>query len=192
MIINIRGTSGSGKSTIVKYLMSRYEQIEKIHTEGRRQPIAYVCTREGSVPLAVIGHYETPCGGCDTISSTDEIFRLVRQFDNAGCDVVFEGLLISADVIKTVHLAQGNRDLTVLALTEVPIEACLAGVNHRRRQRMKDSYTPVKEKNTRQKHRGVANSVKRLEAEGVLVWECTRETALEAAVKVLGVELDLG
>ena len=105
-IINIRGTSGSGKSTLARRIMEQYPHRVVFRREGRKQPIGYLYQRDASPntkgrQLAVIGHYETPCGGCDTIQKMDDIFQLVRDSHEAGHDVLFEGLLISADMKRT-------------------------------------------------------------------------------------------
>lgn len=191
MIINIRGTSGSGKSTLVRQLMELYEQKSAYKEEGRKQPIGYVCSNplSSSLPLAVIGHYETACGGCDTISKMEHIFDLVRKSHQEGFDVVFEGLLISADVNRTLALHQEGLPLAVVALDQVPIEVCLSSVNERRMARLgPEKYTPVKEKNTISKFRGVQKSMERLRVAGVTVVSCDRDLALSYIKGVLGHE----
>lgn len=181
MIINIRGTSGSGKSTIVRALMGQYNQTTRHKEDGRKQPIGYVCHNllKDVKPLAIIGHYETACGGCDTISKMDHIFELVRASHTMGYHVVFEGLLISADVNRTLALQTEGLPLRVVALDQVSIELCLSSVNERRLARLgPEKYTPVKEKNTISKFTGVRNSMKRLVDAGVHVESCNRDDAL--------------
>jgi len=187
MIINIRGTSGSGKSTLVRALMAQYTDRQPYHLSGRRQPIGYVCTRPEHKPLAVVGHYETACGGCDTIPTMDKIFELVRQSHRRGWNVVFEGLLISADAKRTLDLHKGQGlPLTVIGLNKVPIEMCLESVNKRRMERMgPEKFTPVKEKNTISKHRGVDKSMEFLIKHGVTVHSCDRDEALALCESLL-------
>lgn len=194
MIINIRGTSGSGKSTIVRALMDSFEEREPLVQSGRRQPIGYLCagpylaSSPAALTLAVVGHYETACGGCDTISKMDEIFGLVRDYHDRATHVVFEGLLISADVNRTLALHEDGFPLFVVALDKVPLEVCLASVNERRLARMgPERYTPVKEKNTISKFRGVQQSMTRLAAARVDVASHGRKTALAAIVERLGI-----
>ncbi len=188
MIINIRGTSGSGKSTLVRYVMDLYTVKASFREDGRKQPIGYVCRNDDDAPgLAIIGHYETACGGCDTISKMDHIFDLVRQSHAAGHHVIFEGLLISADVNRTLALHEEVHPLRVVALDQVPIEVCLSSVNERRMVRLgPEKYTPVKEKNTISKFRGVQKSMERLTAAGVTVQSCNRPGALAYIKMVLG------
>lgn len=180
MIFNIRGTSGSGKTTLIRKLTEEYPTRTVFRREGRKQPIGYVYHREGGRSLAIVGHYETACGGCDTIASMDDIFDLVRQSAAAGHDVVFEGLLISADVNRTVavHEWAKERDIEmrVIAL-DTPLDLCIESINLRRRA--KDPTKPdVATKNTESKFKGVAQSMKRLEAAGVTAVTLSRDDAL--------------
>ncbi len=198
MIINIRGTSGTGKSTLVRDLMGLYGTRIPYYYDGRRQPIGYRLVHpiaafgrhprggpadEGSCrPLTVVGHYETDCGGCDTINSQDLIFDLVRQYHSEGFDVVFEGLLISAEVNNTAALHQDGMPLKVFAI-ELPIEECLRRVNERRRAKAKrvgkEYKGDVNPRNTVAKERGVINSMRRLEDLGV-------DTQFATGVKIMG------
>lgn len=192
MIINIRGTSGSGKSTLVRKLMSCYDQKVAYKEEGRRQPIGYVLSRPSGRSLAVIGHYETTCGGCDTISKMEHIFELVKKSASLGMDVVFEGLLISADVNRTVELWKWVEDyggpsdgsMLVVAL-DVPLQVCLDSVNARRHARNPD-LPPVNPRNTESKHKGVQQSMRRLEAAGVPAVSLDRDAALARIKAELG------
>lgn len=198
MIINIRGTSGSGKSTLVREAMSWYRRKEPVHVAGRKQPLYYKLwlfpeegpsSSRGKAPdLVVLGHYEASCGGCDTISSTDTMFDLVYEASALAENVMFEGLLISADVNRCVDLHQtfGAQGFEVLAI-DLPLEDCLASVNARRRA--KDPTKPdVNPANTESKWKGVRASLERLRAAGVNVQHLPRE-ACEArlATILLGV-----
>jgi hypothetical protein len=188
MIINIRGTSGSGKTHLVRRVMELYTTRVAYRREGRKQPIGYVYHREGARSLAIIGHYETACGGCDTIPKMEEIFELARQSALQGYDVIFEGLLISADVNRTEELSRwaGERGIPteVIALT-TPLQECLDSVNARRAARNPD-LPPVKEKNTISKFNGVRKSLERLRQAGVAAHELTRDEAFEHIKTRLG------
>jgi len=175
MIINIRGTSGSGKSTLARNIMALYDTKVAYRREGRKQPIGYTYGTNGGQLLSVVGHYETPCGGCDTIQKMDDIFQLVRDADALGHDVLFEGLLISADMKRTLALHTEGLDLRVVAL-DVDIETCLASVNQRRWAKNPDK-PGVNPKNTVSKHKGVQSSMKKLKEAGVPASFCSRDEA---------------
>lgn len=189
MIINIRGTSGSGKTHLVREVMKLYGPKVAYRREGRKQPIGYVYSRVGAGrPLAIIGHYETACGGCDTIPKMEDIFELVKQSSQQGFDVVFEGLLISADVNRHVDLhqwAQENGDELLVVALDTPLDKCIESVNQRRWAKNPDK-PPVKEKNTVSKFGGVKKSMERLRAAGVRAVDASREGALELIKEALG------
>lgn len=180
MIVNIRGTSGSGKSTVVRDIMAMYKGNRlKFYQTGRKQPIGYVHHRPYGEPgrsLAVVGHYETPCGGCDTINSMDEIFALVRESHDLGHDVIFEGLLISAEVNRMAALHADGYPCHVIAL-DVPLDLCLERVNGRR-QAKTPGKGPVNPKNTESKHKGTLMSARRLQEAGVSVCTADNPTAV--------------
>ncbi len=182
MIINVRGTSGSGKSTLVRSVMSEYKQRSAVKIKGRRQPLMYILSghpfRERS--LAVLGHYETPCGGCDTISKTDEIISTVEQSVAAGHDVLFEGLLISTMKNQLIDMHEAGYEIAVVSLGEVPVEACISSVNERRLQRLgEEKYTPVNPKGTTSKHATVARTMTAFEEAGMTTFTGNRDTALK-------------
>lgn len=187
MIINIRGTSGSGKSTLVRRVVELYGAKTRFFEEGRKQPIGYLYQRKAGQEgraLAVIGHYETPCGGCDTIAKMERIFELARSSHLAGHDVLFEGLLISADVNRTAGL-EAYAPLLVVAL-DIDLQVCLDSVNARRWAKNPDK-PPVNPKNTASKHKGVKQSVERLKALNVRCEVTDRDGAFELIRKELGV-----
>src|SRR5690349_20566073 len=144
-IINIRGTSGSGKSHLVRDVFYCYDSWEPRFIAGRKQPLYYSCGRTDGPPLCVIGHYESACGGADTISKELEfdgrkwrsgielVFYLVDRAAERGEDVIFEGLIISSDVVRTVELKR-HHTLLVIGLT-TPLPACLESIQARRNAR---------------------------------------------------------
>ncbi len=141
MILNIRGTSGSGKSTIVREIMDLYPgnrlRVKRSPSPktGRqsKNPLCYVLHRHEphGRPLVVVGHYESACGGCDTIPDMDHIFSIVREAHLSSKDVLFEGLLISAEFNRTYALHTDRMPLMVIGLS-TPLEECLASVERRR------------------------------------------------------------
>ncbi len=183
MIINIRGTSGTGKSHLVRQVMVAMNKagdpIIPQHEANRRQPIGYVLIRPIGAPgrsILVVGHYETPCGGCDTINKMDRIYELVRKGVDRGYDVLFEGLLISAEVNRTQKLHDDDLELTVIALTEIPLQECLDSVNKRRWAKHPDK-PGVNPKNTEAKWKQTRRSCARLEEAGIEVHRVNREDA---------------
>ena len=210
MIINIRGTSGSGKTTLTRKVMELYKSKSAVRVPDRKRPIGYIYQHpNGGRPLGVIGHYEKACGGCDTITDQDHIYELVRKSHAAGMDVLYEGLLISAEVNRAVKLHQDGLPLLTVALN-TPLEVCLASINERRMAdfnkrlakaeaenaeraakgrkliELPEPKGEVNPKNTASKFSGVKTSMKRLEEAGVRAVWANREEGLQLIKEELG------
>lgn len=208
MIVNVRGTSGSGKSTLVRAVIESYAVRVPVHVPGRKRPLCYRLWRDSqfyaqdtfqdtfqgqNLPpqerppdLVVLGHYDTACGGCDTIPTTQEAFDMaVEAHHLLGCHVLYEGLLLSADIKHTLALAAdvGVENLLVVELA-TSLEECLASVNKRRAAR-DTTLPPVNPKNTESKWKGVRSSTQKLLDAGVAVETLDREAALARVLEVL-------
>lgn len=139
MIINIRGISGSGKSTLARKIMALYPYKLPIRQRDstRKQPIGYLCKQENSFQsLYVVGHYESACGGADTIHGYDILYPMIFEAAKVGHHVLYEGLLISGDVKNTKTLLSNlsqlpGQELRNVAL-RVPLEVCMGSVTGRR------------------------------------------------------------
>ena len=126
MIIQIRGTSGSGKTTVMRKVMGSLNLWTPQFVEGRRQPLYYRHKkREG---LIVLGHYEIDCGGCDTIGSAPKVYQTLQMLDFQ--IALSEGLLWSEDVRWTTELQDSGQEVNKVRsvfLTTDP-EECLRRV----------------------------------------------------------------
>jgi len=146
-IINIRGTSGCGKSTVVRALMG--DNAEPLPNEKGRVENYRIPGVDGKPDTYIIGRYETACGGCDGVKTQNEICNRVRHFSKLG-NVVFEGLLISHLHSRYRDLARelGEEDFVFLFL-DTPLEVCLDRVRARREAR--GNMKPLNPKNTTDK-----------------------------------------
>lgn len=140
LIINPRGSAGAGKTEFVRRVLALYGwggmPVERLHLDGRTRPLAYRLPHPaGGRSLAVIGHYEGTCGGCDTIPGRDgglgRIMQLADGLASDGCDVLLEGLALSAEHSRTADLARRHR-LHVLRLDTAP-DRCVRQLLARRR-----------------------------------------------------------
>ena len=136
VIINPRGTAGSGKTTLARRLVSEYRQAEPLRRGERDRPIACRLRHPlGRRPLVVIGHYERTRGGCDTITvadgGLDEAFRLARCFAASGHDVLLEGLLLSSERPRSIALA-ATHAFHIIRL-DTPLERCIRNLIARQR-----------------------------------------------------------
>ena len=175
MIITLRGTSGSGKSTIVRNVMRNYETGTPVFVTGRKQPMYYILSHPGRKSLIVMGHYETACGGCDTLNGLDMIFDHVRKFDSEGFNVLFEGLIVSSDYKRTVELHTEGRDIHVIQLS-TDVEECIRCVNERRRRKDPEKVD-VNPRNTESKYKGTKRIFQRYEEAGLKCHTMAREEA---------------
>lgn len=150
MIFNIRGTSGSGKSYLVRKIMDLYSQKEPHFIEGRKRPMYYTlkpgALQDPKEELVVMGHYETACGGCDTIKLMDDVDRYVRELSAKGYHVIFEGVIFSTEYPRTHRMILDGLPIEIINLV-TPIEECLAGVNSRRLEKNPEAQ-PVDPGNT--------------------------------------------
>lgn len=179
MIVNIRGTSGSGKTHLVRELMAAMTDVGSIQNggkvEGYRGHLRYpdIETRAGLVEdvhtISILGKYETACGGCDTIKTQAEILGRVSSYSTIG-SVVFEGLLISVifesyrqlascwntpyftmekHMVKALRRELETFPPFVFAFLDTPLNVCIDRVKARRLAA--GNTKPLDETNTRAK-----------------------------------------
>lgn len=189
MIVNIRGTGGSGKSTIVRKIANLYSGgTEAFYIDGRKQPYFYLCSRANNEgrQLCIVGGYETPTGGCDNIKTVDEAYTIVRSQAEQGRDVLFEGIMVQDDVRRFIELSAQFPTAVVYLTT--PLEQCLAGIQSRRDARGDDR--PMKSENTKKRmDRQVRSMIPRLEKASVRVVKTDRDDAVVQVASLLGVSL---
>lgn len=162
--VNIRGTSGTGKSHLVKKIMNLYPKHIPQYTKGRKRPIGYICERPDGPPLYVVGHYEQPCGGCDTIIGLEaiyeEVFFAVKDLE---MDTIFEGLIVCSDVVRCISLKEHSR-LLVIEL-DTPLDECIQNLQDRRY--IRGDNRPVNPRHTIAKMDQLVPQRKKFEAAGV-------------------------
>jgi hypothetical protein len=179
MIVNVRGTSGSGKTWLARRLLEHTAAVPFAFAEGKRKPKPEVYRggvtlgRDGPEPIFILGSYETTCGGCDTIPTQDRICDLVRQYAPQG-HVFLEGLLMSHLESRYTSLAyELGKERFVFAFLDTPIETCLARIQQRREARGRTG-TP-EPKHAASEWRQIKRVIGKFDAAGlrtvVLPWE---------------------
>lgn len=158
MLLSIRGTHGSGKSTIVKTLLQRYKTESRLGPKGK--PIGYAV----DVPwieqlIYVVGSYENACGGCDTIQPYSEIWPLIKEYAGYG-HVIFEGALVSSSYGNIGRATEVYGDKCVFAFLDTPLEVCLQRIKQRREA--KGNFKPLDPKNTEHKYNSVKGSIDKI------------------------------
>ncbi|MBC7799886.1 MAG: hypothetical protein H7Z10_04630 [Gemmatimonadaceae bacterium] len=196
LVINPRGTSGAGKTWLVRQVMAEYggDRVEAVPLlrAGRRRPMGWRLSRlGGGRPLAVNGHYEATRGGADTIPEADggmdEAVRLADTLASEGHDVLLEGLQFSGDVERTAALARAQRardsELHVLCL-DVPLDRCIRNVMVRRRAGR--SARPAIERTARAGAVAMETACEALRQHGVDVQRLSLDAALVRIRGLLG------
>lgn len=175
MIIQIRGTSGSGKTTVVKQVMNYLGGWDYYYIAGRKKPLYYYHR-----DVTILGHYESPCGGCDTIGSARAIYNLIQCLPDTRSKIVLcEGLLLSEDVKWSLQLP----DLRAVFLT-TPLETCLAQIQSRRQSR--GNAKPLNPANTTNRVKVIERARTRLAANGVPYRCCTVDQATAHIIRWIG------
>lgn len=137
MIVHIAGTSGSGKSHLVRGLLASAKYREQVSEAGRSAPLGYILrglpgvTRE----VHVVGAYEAPSsGGCDTFGGDGRVERLystILNQHNQERHVVYEGIMMMNHTRGLDLLRQVRGMLTVIQL-KTPLAECILAVGQRR------------------------------------------------------------
>lgn len=150
MILNLRGTNGTGKSTVAHAILKKADArpLEFWPNTRSPKPKAYAGIWKG-VPIVILGSYETVCGGMDTITDINDARDLIVKYgtDENYPIMFYEGLFIShclGTVAKGMTDA-GLKERTVLAYLDTPLEVCLERVHKRRAER--GNTKPFKEQN---------------------------------------------
>ena len=184
MIIQIRGTSGSGKTTAMRAVMAFFQGWQPHMVEGRRKPLWYTTQAHGRT-LVVLGHYEIDCGGCDTIGSAPDVYEVCRQaigMYGPRIVVLSEGLLWGEDVKWSLDLVKQGYPVRPFFLTTT-LEECLRRVELRQDGREPKDKERVVRKLTR-RITTIESARRRLVAAGV---ECRRCSSSQAPRLVLNV-----
>ena len=100
MIINLRGTNGSGKSTVAFELIARDKKAQKINLAYYETPKGAERHTQGiylpKMDLVIVGKYDTSCGGCDGIPTQELIKTSVLSAWARAEHVLFEGVIVSS------------------------------------------------------------------------------------------------
>lgn len=188
MILNLRGTHGSGKSTAVMSLIKKFgsTRLSPIPATSKR-PEAYALIVSGlKRPVFVIGPYTSQCGGCDAIQPYARIWPLVVEYAKRG-HVVFEGALVSCSLGSIGEAMVKRKKDCVVAYLDTPLEVCVERIVARRAKKGNDK--PLNSKNTELKFKSIGNTRPRFEAAGV---RCVTINYKKAAAQLLALLQEAG
>ena len=185
MLISVRGTNGSGKSTVVQGLLKLKPALPIFGVLGTKRPEAYRLKLEGlSKPIYVLGPYHVASGGCDQIQPYDLILDLLGKYAPKG-HVVFEGVIVSSSYGRVGRLMETYGKEAVMAFLSTPLEDCIKNVQKRRDA--KADARPFNPANLTSKYNQIVGSrVKMLAEDKLRVVDLLPETALAQILALLG------
>jgi hypothetical protein len=136
IVLNIRGTNGSGKTHLVRSLM---KQVGSEPHPRRRNlfggdalsgPVEYYVLGDGGI---VLGNYETNCGGCDTMGSFERIKGAIRaRLYEHPPYLIFEGVVVSTVFNSWLEFSRSIGGMTWVFLS-TPLDVCFERVYGRNR-----------------------------------------------------------
>lgn len=193
MLIQIRGTGGSGKTTVMNQVMRELspwkEECIGGNSEGstaKGRPLYY----RNPDSVVVLGPYHTQCGGCDFIrkpgggsGGVPTLFNVIQSIKFR--HMICEGLLLSEDVKWSSQL----KDLRVVYLT-TPIARCLSQIKSRREEA--GNYKPLNPDNTKNRVYVIERSRVKLKGLGVPTYRCSSEVAPKLILSWLRLHAESG
>lgn len=130
MIIDIRGTNGSGKSHPIHTILKEYPHQKWVLPEHAGEEVQYTLVE--SLDMAIIGTYDTQCGGADGVTKQDAITNALRLLHPIYKTVVVEGSIVASVYSRWEALAREVNDDYQFWFLDTPVEECIASVMARR------------------------------------------------------------
>lgn len=162
-LINVRGTNGSGKSTIAySFINSDPDVFELLYTvEGKEKVIATVCP---NYKWMFLGAYRTKCGGMDsyrTVEQTSDSLALVYKLP---FNILMEGVIASTifstySELFTKLNKEFGRNIIIFTILP-PIEVCC------KRVALRNGGKAINEKLIENKWRMVNNGARKFKDAG--------------------------
>ena len=184
-IINIAGTSGSGKSTVVRRLIEVARYGETLYRSDKEMGrIVYL----GERSVFIAGRYDQyDTAGCDVIKDVrfwyDTVYEKSEQYN-----VVFEGLFVmnhqrGIDLMSQIR-PRRSCTMHIINLT-TSWEDCQASINERRARRGKGEFRGDLD-NVKGHIIRANNFASKLRQRGAIVYNLERETAVNKLVEIAG------
>lgn len=183
LFVHLRGTSGSGKTTVARTLMNNYPH-ETMFSKGKPAGVR-IEVPGWNWPVFLLGKYDTVCGGMDTIPTQAEcVERATKAYQHG--HVLAEGLLASnvgpEATFSAGAIAAAGPNVRFLFL-DTPLEVCIARVEERRRA--KGNPKPLNPKATTEKWEGCRGGFRLLSEAGHPTYWLPYQTAYEKVFKMM-------
>ena len=172
MIIQVAGTNGSGKSTVV-------QQVLASATEQLGSAVRLLGVQE---LVGVVGDYgQAPSGGCDGLKPDEAYHRVAaaaQKFDH----VLFEGIFVMNQTRGPLLLQELGLPWTVVLLMTT-MGTCLSSINQRRAVRAAGDLRNLR--NVENNYKRAQNYTARMRDVGARVIRVSREAAPARILAVL-------
>ncbi|CAL9997161.1 terminase small subunit [Vibrio phage K469] len=135
----MKGTNGSGKSTIASEMRARDPDAYYVVVMGRK-----LLTVFPNFNTLAVGKYDNSNSkGCDSLKDTEEMLWAVtvsEESEFAGMHMIFDGI-IPASILATwvERLRERDREL-VVAFLSTPFETCLERIRARNKGKVLDDH----------------------------------------------------
>lgn len=159
LLVNIRGTNGSGKSTIPMSMLDDPKMyVVKKEYKGKDRGVCTVFPTYGWVAL---GTYTTKCGGMDTFPDTEFTKKAVRWVlkNLPEYNVMMEGILCSTvfstykELFEACQRRFGVKAIVLYLMP--PLQVCLDRIQKR------NGGKPIKTEQVEGKYRGMERCIKK-------------------------------
>lgn len=183
-ILDIRGTNGSGKSSVVTLLAKGAGRAVSQTPCG--MPYTILATEKHGL-IAAVGYYNTPCGGADGVSSqqliTDGILELWQEQPQYSALIV-EGSIVATVFTRWNELAKGIGDNYWFLFLDTPVDMCISRVLARRAAKG-DTRTFDPDKTLKPRDNAIRRVAVKLKEDGRNVLWLDHRDPLEGLVSVL-------
>jgi Alpha-glutamyl/putrescinyl thymine pyrophosphorylase clade 2 len=168
-IITIKGTNGSGKSSVVRALIANLGKAATLRFNQKEA--GYRC-RYGDGGLFVLGKYKSACGGLDSSYSykgaADDVMLCLDILAAKG-HVVCEGIIAVnyygfGRVTRFVDEQKAKGNHVIFARLDTPVELCVKRVQQRRR--LRGNYKPFNPDHLLHKHEALLRMQEKLREAG--------------------------
>lgn len=153
--------------------------------EERDKLLGYLYHNAGQLDkdVFVVGRYDSPTGGCDTIKEISQVYELLQQQYEARRHVLYEGLFVMNMTRGPQLAAKVGKGLNILQLT-TPLSVCIKSIDLRRAERGSPALENLK--NTEGNYKRATNYCGIMRDAGARVYKVTRSQALPKLLELLG------
>lgn len=201
--IQIHGTSGAGKTTLMRRIMDDAAETEadlpipyivhswtdkktqKLKTKTFQLGCYYVLSAlHAQTPFLVAGSYSATCGGLDSLSApgiADTFYPELKKIADAGHTILMEGL-IQMSMGRALDLVASGYEVKAFFLS-TPLDECLRRIDERRAAAGKGPLE--NHENTVTKFNDKPRIMKKLQEGGVSCNSVSCDEAFDAIMEML-------